>query len=266
MRSEEFQDSLWQDYIQVTPQASRIQQLFIDQGNAIVNDHVAFRTFNNLPINIENLEPVLLGLGYQVFDDYCFEQKQLDARAYLPADQKMPRVFLSELRVSSLPKSAQKIINRFSHFLSSSMTVSPAVFFSGRPWPMPSWSDYCSLLEVSEYAAWLSIMGLRPNHFTISINHLNDPNINTVVETLTDAGYAMNEAGGIIKGDPEALLEQCSTMADKLTLTFADGDQHAVSSCYYEFAKRYKDAGGNLYQGFVLANADKIFHSTDSKA
>ncbi len=41
--------------------------------------------------------------------------------------------------------------------------------------------------------------------------------------------------------------------------------KHQVPSCYYEFAKRYKDAKGKLYQGFVAASADKIFESTNKK-
>jgi len=59
-------------------------------------------------------------------------------------------------------------------------------------------------LEESEYAAWLSVLGLRANHFTIK-------------------------------------------------------------SCYYEFARRYPDRKGLLFQGFVSASVDKIFESTDSQ-
>ena len=36
-----------------------------------------------------------------------------------------------------------------------------------------------------------------------------------------------------------------------------------VPSCYYEFAKRYSDSTGQIYQGFVTASADKIFESTN---
>jgi len=36
-----------------------------------------------------------------------------------------------------------------------------------------------------------------------------------------------------------------------------------VPSCYYEFAKRYADKSGEIYQGFVTTSADKIFESTN---
>jgi len=58
------------------------------------------------------------------------------------------------------------------------------------------------------------------------------------------------------------LLEQSSTMADKVKVQFINTDAE-VPSCYYEFAKRYPDSSGNLYQGFVSKSADKIFESTN---
>jgi hypothetical protein len=36
-----------------------------------------------------------------------------------------------------------------------------------------------------------------------------------------------------------------------------------IPGCYYEFAKRYPDADGKLYSGFIAKSADKIFESTD---
>jgi hypothetical protein len=45
---------------------------------------------------------------------------------------------------------------------------------------------------------------------------------------------------------------------------FADGT-HRVPSCYYEFARRHPLPSGELFQGFVPASADKIFHSTDAR-
>jgi hypothetical protein len=36
-----------------------------------------------------------------------------------------------------------------------------------------------------------------------------------------------------------------------------------VPACYYEFARRYPIANGELYQGFIAASADKIFESTN---
>jgi len=49
-----------------------------------------------------------------------------------------------------------------------------------------------------------------------------------------------------------------------MSLKFADGDRHEIPTCYYEFARRYRDREGALFQGFVTASADKIFESTDT--
>ena len=67
----------------------------------------------------------------------------------------------------------------------------------------------------------------------------------------------------MIKGSPEVLLEQSSTMADKVVVNFTDGDVE-IPSCFYEFARRYPMDNGQLYTGFVAASADKIFESTNS--
>jgi len=66
----------------------------------------------------------------------------------------------------------------------------------------------------------------------------------------------------VIKGLPENQLVQASTLADTARFTFADGQTHEVPTCFYEFAKRYPDAHGQLFQGFVPANANAIFDST----
>jgi hypothetical protein len=48
-------------------------------------------------------------------------------------------------------------------------------------------------------------------------------------------------------------------------VTFTDGTR-AIPSCYYEFARRYRLPGGELFQGFVAASADRIFESTDDRS
>lgn len=264
MQCQVFFDQLWRDYIQLTPQAARIHHLFSERGDDIVNDHVAFRTFNLPPVNLASLEPMILALGYRRFEAYRFANKHLDAWAYLPDDSSMPRIFFSELRVDALAADCRQIVEQLVAQVDPASASDYQLFFQGRPWAMPGWPAYQRLLQDSEYAAWLSVMGLRANHFTVSVNALDPPDLQQVISRLQQAGFALNEVGGVIKGSPEQLLEQASTLADSVTLPFSDGDTHTVKTCYYEFAKRYADASGALYQGFVPASADSIFHSTDS--
>ncbi len=64
--------------------------------------------------------------------------------------------------------------------------------------------------------------------------------------------------GGEIKGSPQQLLEQSSTIADQVPVEFDEGIKN-IPSCYYEFARRYPMDNGSLYQGFIAASADKNF-------
>lgn len=260
-----FFSRLWDEYIKITPQAEAIQKLFLGYNSEIINDHVAFRTFDIAPLNIDTLEPIITGLGYQLSGHYQFPEKRLLARSYVSAEQSNPRFFISELVTHSLTEQSQEIIRSLCRQVNPDNISSPEIFLRGRLWKRPTWEQYQTLLNESDYAAWLSSMGLRANHFTISINHLDYPDSLIVAnDLLKQAGFELNDNGGEIKGSAEVCLEQSSTKADKMSVEFADGDRHQIATCYYEFAKRYKDSEGNLFQGFVAASADKIFESTDT--
>ncbi len=274
-RLELWLEALWRDYAAIAPSAERIRALFAADNPRLANDHVAFRTFDRDPIRLARLEAHLFELGYRRFAPYHFEDKQVDAWSYVvdvgaarPAvpTAERPRVFLSQLRTDALSASARRIVDGLLQAIpaDSSALADASVFHAGRLWPPPEWEAYEALARESEYAAWLSVFGLRANHFTISVNSLETPTtLEGVVARVEAAGFAMNAAGGVIKGSPEVLLEQASTLADRVEVTFADGRERAIPSCYYEFARRYADSDGELYQGFVAASANRIFESTD---
>ncbi len=259
----EFFAQLWADYTTLTPQAAKIHALFCDDTYTPRNDHVAFRTFNHSPINLLALEVHLLRMGYRRHESYQFEEKKLDAWSYTHVNGQAPRVFLSQLQVENLSDKAQRIIHSLTSQIAPETVGEPEIFWAGRLWQTPSWEQYNCLLNESEYAAWLSVFGLRANHFTIAVNHLPEqPSLETVVERLKSQGYALNTSGGEIKGSPEELLQQASTLAEVRPIEFADGDIHPIPTCYYEFALRYPEPSGKLYDGFVAASADRIFEST----
>jgi hypothetical protein len=94
-------------------------------------------------------------------------------------------------------------------------------------------------------------------------------------ELLKSAGIALNNAGGEIKTSPDSLLRQSSTVANKISSEFADGDTHTIAGSYVEFAERsvlpeYKGLPKDILttahrrEGFEAGNADKIFESTFS--
>lgn len=259
-----FFDRLWQNYIEITPQAEQIRQLFEATDGNVINDHVAFRTFAHTPLQLDNLEPLILAMGYELQDSYAFTAKKLRAKSFIHPDHTVPKIFISELLTEQLSDTAQAIIGKYTAQMEA-QSVDQSVFWSGRHWSTPDWEDYQTVMEESEYGAWLLAIGIRVNHFTVSINHLNSTNsIREVLQRVKDAGFAVNTVGGEVKGTPESLLEQGSSMADRMPFTFADGQSHDIPTCFYEFALRHPDSDGVVYQGFIEANADKIFESTNA--
>ncbi|TRX53129.1 DUF1338 domain-containing protein [Thalassomonas sp. M1454] len=255
-------DNIWQQYIAVTPSAQKVHQL-LGSGDDLINDHVAYRTFNLEKINLDKLAAHLTKLGYKECGNYHFEAKKLVAKHFEHENTELPKVFISELLVEEFSLQVQEIIKRLVAEIDSENVAKDNFLYSGRHWQLTS-SEYKTLLNESEYAAWLAAWGFRANHFTVSINHLqNFDCIHSVNESIKDAGFILNASGGEVKGDETVKLEQSSTMADTSTVEFSDINLD-IPSCFYEFAKRYPMDCGNLYTGFVAASADKIFESTNS--
>lgn len=261
---EQFFENLWQDYLQKTPSAAKVHQV-LGGGAEIINDHVAFRTFDIAPVRLEKLAELFENMGYFANGDYHFEAKKLRAKHYEHMDKNLPKIFISELMVDEFSEDAQQIIADMVASIDPRDVEEDAFLYSGTHWKV-SKADYDKLLEESEYAAWMSAFGFCANHFTVSINRLEGyDDIEQVNQKLKDEGFTLNSAGGEIKGDPEVFLEQSSTMADRIAVEFADVTAE-IPSCFYEFAKRYEMPDGEIYTGFVAASADKIFESTNAKA
>ena len=265
MKLDTFFEALWQDYIAVTPQAQAIRRLFEarEGDGGVINDHVAFRTFSDSPLDLDSLEPVILSLGYRLQDNYRFEEKNLHARSYLHDQEGQPKIFVSELHYGHLSRACREILKSYRDRIAPG-SLQPSVFWSGRHWPMPEWEDYRRVAEESEYGAWLLVMGLRANHFTICVDCLKTvADLREALDVVKAAGFQINEAGGEIKGSPDLFLEQAATMADRVPHTFADGVRRDISRCFYEFAQRYRMPDEKRYEGFVTSNADRIFESTN---
>ncbi|MBH0046564.1 DUF1338 domain-containing protein [Pseudoalteromonas sp. NZS11_1] len=258
-------ESLWKNYLNVTPSADKIHDLLgSTQQDDIINDHIALRTFNIEKVGLEKLAAHFLAIGYKECGEYHFEAKKLYAKHYEHSDPNQPKVFISELLVEKCSPELQAIVTDMVDKIDESAVTADNFLYSGTHWQV-STDTYKQLLAESEYAAWMSAWGYRANHFTVNINTLAKfDNIHDVNQALKDAGFSLNTSGGEVKGSPEVLLEQSSTLADEYSVTFSDGDM-STPSCFYEFAIRYPKADGELYTGFVAASADKIFESTNAR-
>ncbi|MCX6286142.1 MAG: DUF1338 domain-containing protein [Bacteroidetes bacterium] len=257
-------EKLWTIYTGQNPGSRKVWELLSAEGETIINDHVAFRTFNDQQINIDVLSKEFIASGYVYKGDYHFTEKKLYAKHFEhKSDPKAPRVFISQLITAEFSPFLQLIVKEWIRAISPEKLSSPALICSGNLSGVPSFEVFEKLRKESEYAAWLYVNGFCANHFTVSVNYLKKyDGIAKINAFLKQNGFLMNDAGGEIQGSPEELLEQSSIRAGMVNTKFTEGN-YEVPGCYYEFAKRYPDRDGRLYSGFIAKSADKIFQSTD---
>ncbi|WP_250657861.1 DUF1338 domain-containing protein [Alkalimarinus coralli] len=259
----DFFEKLWANYLEITPSAQKIHSV-LGSGKDIINDHVAFRTFNLPNINLGILAAFFEEMGYQEKGQYTFDAKKLKAKHFEHPNKRLPKVFISELCLEQCSDKLNGIVKTLVSQMDSNVICDSSFLYSGTHWKV-SYQDYLDLLNESEYAAWLAAFGFRANHFTVSVNDLED--YSTLAEVngvLKENQFLLNTSGGEIKGSPEVMLEQSATLADMHEMVFSDQEKK-IPGCFYEFAYRYPQKCGELYQGFVAASADKIFESTHSR-
>lgn len=283
-------DGLMRRYRERVPDVMKIANAMQEAGlitdfSAIENDHVAFRTLGVPNLGIASFEKIFLAYGYEKRDYFHFEGKKLNAFWYAPPTPEFPRIFVSELRVADLSKRAQQIIHQYtdpiqvdpvdSLDLREGMAVD--AFLHQPLWDLPSWSDFKTLQEESEYAAWVIYNRYYLNHYTISVHNLplGYDDIYEFNKFLDGLGISLNNAGGVVKVSPDGGLLQSSTVAEMVDAVFSEGDTHRIAGSYVEFAERkvlphFQSVPLHLISrihrrdGFETGNADKIFESTFS--
>lgn len=256
-------DNLWDQYLANNPQARSIHTLLTSNGENILNDHIAFRTFNHPKVNINVLSSFFLNHGYERKGSYDFPAKKLNAVHLEHPSPDYPLIFVSELRLEEFSQELQDIVHNLINQVDPTSVSNATFLWSGIPWKAISFDTYKQLLEESEYAAWTATFGYCANHFTIYVNALENYNLVELNTLLQDQGYQLNSAGGLIKGSQEQGLMQSSTMAAETVVIFSD-QEAIVPCCYYEFAERF-EINGKEFRGFIAKSADKIFQSTDTK-
>lgn len=264
MNIDEIFNKLWEIYTQNNPTSKKVYDLFTNAGEKVLNDHIAFRTFNLPKINIDSIANVFIKNGYEYKQDYHFKDKKLNAKHYEHSvNSLMPKIFISELIIEEFSDEFQQIIKDIYSQINFKKLDKDEIIYAGRLWGKPSYKIYERLRQESEYAAWLYYNGFVANHFTINVNELKIyDSLEKVNDFLKENDFQLNDSGGEIKGSKEELLEQSSIKADIIDGEFLEGI-FKITGCYYEFARRYPDNNGKLYTGFIAKSADKIFESTD---
>lgn len=257
--------ALWDDYADLNPQARRIHALLADEGEVVVNDHIALRTFDDPRVDLEVLAAPFERAGYRAAGAYRFAEKKLRARHWEHPDPARPKLFISALELGRCSEALRERVAGLLAQVPAALLASPSLPACGRPWSVSA-AEVEALRGESEYAAWLAAFGFRANHFTVLVNALRRfHDLQSLCAFLKGHGFSLSQAGGEIKGAPALGLEQASTLAGEVVLPLADGP-HRVPGCYYEFARRHPGPDGRLFQGFLEGSADKIFESTDRQA
>lgn len=267
---EQFIDKAWSAYLTLNPTIAGIRQLFVDAGETVINDHIAFRTFNLPNLNIDALSPVLIRMGYEPMDTYRFDDLHANAQHFKHSDPNAPKIFVSQLELTECSTGLQEIVKGMAKSVPEGATKRDDFLISGRPWPAISLEDYQKLEAESPYTAWVATVGFMPNHFTILANALSEDKFSSLADVnafVHKHGYALNGSPDKeINGSPDVFLEQSSTEAKPYIETeFAGGEKLMVPGVFYEFAKRYPTEDGELFDKFVDKNAREIFKSTDRK-
>lgn len=292
-------NGLWDQYLERVVYAKQYAEMTVAQGGRVVNEHIAFRTFNahtgEQPEGIRGIKHLLKQLGYKAAGEYKFSKKKLSAVHFEYPDETFPKIFVSQLEVQLLPNWAQAVIHdavKDTRYLLSDKSiellqilskkdelpteaadylVSDLVQYFRRPWGVPYKEDVLKLNDVSQYGAWVLLHGNSVNHFTASINFqdvANWPDLETTCHALQNAGIPMKET---IEGEKGSKLQQSATQAVKedVEVRTPEGiEKINWTYAYYELAQRgYVEENGQrkLFSGFLGEQASHLFDMTQTR-
>lgn len=295
----ELWEHLWRQYLERVSYAKTYAQLVDEKGGKVVNDHIAFRTFNThtgeQPEGIRAIKHIIEVLEYKPVEKYIFKKKKLTAIHFEHPDELFPKIFVSQLEVDQLPVWAQNIVHKTvkdtPYLLSdealkllqllksekvlnmeaSRFLVNDLVNYFRRPWGIPFKDDILKINDVSQYAAWTLLHGNSVNHFTALINFQEVsewPDLETTCEGLKKAGVPMKET---IEGEKGSKLQQSATQAVKeaVEVKTDEGIERVNwTYAYYELARRdfvEEDGRIKLFSGFLGEQATHLFDMTRTR-
>jgi hypothetical protein len=290
---------LWKMYLDRVSYAREYQRLVIGKGGSVVNDHIAFRTFNThtgeQPEGIRAIKHIISCLEYVPVEKYNFKKKKLNAVHFEHPDPMFPKLFVSQLEVEELPEWAQQIIKNTvketPYLLSDEsigllatlkkkgelprvageMLVKDLAQYFRRPWNVPKKDDVLKVNDVSQYAAWVLLHGNAVNHFTAFVNYQNVsewPDLESTCKGLAEAGIPMKET---LEGEKGSKLQQSATLAvkEEVEVKGEDGiEKMPWTYAYYELAERgfvIENGEEKLFSGFLGEQARHLFDMTRTR-
>ena len=282
-------DRLWQQYRARVSYAQIYEQMILQAGGTVANDHIAFRSLRlniDTPegrqnLGIEYLASVAEALGYTAAGEYVFPAQKLYARHYQHPEQEqfdLPKLFISELIVEELEEAIASVIHQsvsdaqlLDVKLVDNTDIEQLANIFARPWSPPKQSVVEEVNKATQYGAWVLLHGYAVNHFTGYVNRQQTaryPDIETTANGLAALAVPMKAQ---IEGSLEVGLRQTATHAVKEMLTVTDdvtGEliQIPWTYAYYEIAQRYPieitPGKQEIFDAFLGQNAQHLFEMT----
>ncbi|WP_275289350.1 DUF1338 domain-containing protein [Halomonas elongata] len=220
MQREAFIQQLWLDYVHHQPDIGGLR-LWPVTARA---EYLTLLTLSHGPWAMEALLPVLAEHGYRPRHRYAMADRGLLVTLLGPTDQEGPWLVLAELQLGTLSRRPRERLRRLVDRADASPVSLPC---GGRPWPMPSWDDYQTLVDAHPLAGWLAVMGTRVHHSGFDCSDLGD-DIQHLDERLRQTGFSgdADRHRGVFPVSP--LLDYRFYATHSQRLPFADGDLHRV--------------------------------------
>ena len=280
-------DKLWREYRERVDYARTYEQLLQKHGGSFRNDHLAFRTFATQSrwSGIAAISRPFEALGYRPAGTYDFPDKHLTSIHFAPPSERLPKIFISELRVWELSPKAQKIILRSTAKtipglndgelagLANLANLSArrrekllsrwACQFSRR-WPTPKASDAAALERESQFGAWTLLHGHTVNHFTAAVHAHKVASLDSIDKTISALKAARVPMKPQIEGGRGSKLRQSSTLAVVIPVEMRSGSRiikKPWTYAYFELAERPL-INGRRFEGFLGGQATNLFEMT----
>ncbi len=295
--------SLWENYRNASQQMQILERSLEQKG--ISNPTLDHFALIDLPSNnsgIPVLRELFTNIGYTERGKGYLADKQNDFMWLAetesmthPAQMALPQVVVADFRLHELPENIRAIIQHYAQFAPTApldiirelvqrtndndesamlMLVDTVLqYCKQRPWPLPTVAEFETVFAFNRLLAWVLIFGRSPNHFTLSLHHLNIftdmANFHQYVED--ELNLPLNAEGGKIKGTPDSGIMQGSTIGTFESVALQDGTIELPRG-FVEFVWRFpldqntKPTKWNDYfTGFIAANADHVIKSLTTK-
>ncbi len=294
---------LWQQYKLRCPQAKLIEEKLFSKGmNDLPLDHFAVIDLPSEHSGISQLSQLFLTLGFSIRGRDYLADKQNDFMWLAEkncethsANQALPQVVVADFRLEEMPIEISSIIKKYvsqtkplplTEIKNAAFALEKGdkkagdvlhqlvtTYLNGRDWALPSVHEFYTVREFNELLAWVLIFGRRPNHFTFSIHLLNEfTHLGHFHEFLEqEVGVALNEEGGIIKGNAQLGIAQSSTQGLLQTLMLSDGTIQ-IPKDFIEFVWRFPThplsqppRWGEFFPHFIAQQANRVIESLYEK-